>query len=119
MSPGTPPSLLVRKGTLGAAVSTGSNWIRVRFQEDGPGVPFVADPNREGGSAYLLGTETAEGVYDRVANRPDKILAVAGQNYRVVYGESAQLFIDGSDLQDLIERRSILEGARPPKKGGS
>ena len=113
VSEGTPAALLIRKGTPGAAVSVGPNWIRVRFQEGSPGVFFATDPSPGGGSVYVLATQTADGVFERVADQPEQKLSAAGQEFRVIYGEYAQLQIDGSYLEDLIDRRATLGGARP------
>ena len=41
------------------------------------------------------------------------LLTIGAQKYRVIYGERAQLQIDGAYLEELIDRRAILEGARP------
>jgi hypothetical protein len=115
-TPGAAGVLLMAPGTPGVAVGAGPNWIRVRFQQGGQGVVFVADPSTRGGTGYALATEVdgAEG-YRLVRDVPDRILSVGGQRFQVVKGAHAELMVDTDKLRKLIAERPHVQGQRVPE----
>lgn len=115
-TPGAAGVLIMAPGTPGVAVGAGPNWIRVRFQQGGQGVVFLADPSRSGGTGYALATEVegADG-YRLVRDVPDKILIVGGRRFQVVEGAHAELMVDTDKLTKLITERPHVQGQRVPE----
>jgi hypothetical protein len=115
-APGAAGVLVMEPGTPGVAVGTGPNWIRVRFQQGGEGVVFLADPSASGGTGYALATEVdgADG-YRLVRYVPDKILTVGGRRYQVVKGAHAELMVDTDQLRKLVAARPHVQGQRIPE----
>jgi hypothetical protein len=104
--------VLVEAGTPGVAVAAGPQWIRVRFQKEGQGVVFLADPNARRDSQYTLATD-ADGRkqgYQLVRQTKDRILRVGGRRYYIVEGAEAYLLVDAKTLQKVIAGRRKLEG---------
>ena len=115
-TPGAAGVLLMDPGTPGVAVGAGPNWIRVRFQQGGQGVVFLADPSARGGTGYALATEV-DGAdrYRLVRDVPDKILSVGGRRFQVVKGTHAELMVDTDKLRKLIAERPHVQGQRVPE----
>ena len=102
--------VILEAGTPGRVIDAGAYWLRVAFEENGPGVAFLA--LAEGpDSLYKLATEIegAEGLA-RVEEREQKILRRQGRSYRIVYGESAHLLVSRGDLEATIARRRHARG---------
>jgi hypothetical protein len=115
-TPGAAGVLLMETGTPGVTVGAGPDWIRVRFQQGGQGVVFLADPSTSGGTGYALATEV-DGVdgYRLVRDVPDRILTVGGRRYQVVQGAHAQLMVDTDQLRKLVAQRPHVQGQRIPE----
>ena len=114
--PGAAGVLVMDPGTPGVAVGAGPDWIRVRFQQGGQGVVFLADPSTSGGTGYALATEV-DGVdgYRLVRDVPNKVLTAGGRRYQVVQGVHAQLMVDTGQLEKLVAQRPHVQGQRVPE----
>ena len=108
--------VLVEAGTPGLAVASGPRWIRVRFQEEGAGVVFLADPSARADSQYTLATEADRGGgYQLVRLTKDRILRAGGHRYHIVEGANAHLVVDPETLKKVIGARRQVEGQRLPE----
>jgi hypothetical protein len=115
-TPGSEGLVLVPAGTPGRVIAAGPRWIRVQFQEGGPGVVFLANPTTYSDTSYFLATEAdgADG-YRQVKDVPDHVLRHGGRRYRIVEGWNAELIVDGDKLKKLVESRRHVEGQRIPE----
>ena len=101
-------------GTKGAVTEVGPNWLRVSFQEGGPGVLFVSDTGKPEDRYWLATTaEGLPGVY-KVKDLPDKVLENQGRRYKVVQGADAYLLLDRKDFDKLVEGRQHIKGRAVP-----
>jgi hypothetical protein len=91
------------------AVGSGPGWIRVRFQDSGAGLVFLADPAAHGDTGYSLATEVEGGGYRLVRSDDDRILRYAGRRYRVPIGAFAELVVD----QEKFTQFLIARGQNP------
>ena len=96
--------------TAGIVVDLGENWIRVSFEERGPGAVFLTDPpKREDG--YWLATELESGAgYRKLTDLEKPILRQAGGEYRVIVGVDAFLIVEDDAIEELLSQRRHLEG---------
>jgi uncharacterized protein YceK len=104
--------VLVEAGTPGLAVASGPRWIRVRFQEGGDGVVFLADPTARADSQYTLATEVEGGGYQLVRLTKNRILQTGGRRFLIVEGTGAHLLVDSGTLKKVIGERRQVEGQR-------
>jgi hypothetical protein len=106
--------VLVASGTKGAVTEVGPNWLRVSFQEGGPGVLFVSDTGKPEDRYWLATTaEGLPGVY-KVKDLPDKVLENQGRRHKVVQGADAYLLLDRKDFDKLVEGRQHIKGRAVP-----
>jgi hypothetical protein len=102
--------IVMREGTPGIVKEVGDDWLRVSFEEGGPGVFFLADPRKEEDLYWLATTvEGREGLY-AVKDLPQKIVLQEGRRYLVMEGADASLLVDGLDMESLIESRRHAKG---------
>ncbi len=101
---------IVAYGTRGVVIDGGPYWLRVSFGS-GPGALFLANPEAQPDSIYLLATEPDAGARPvRVKDLSDPIVTVGGRRFRVLRGANASLLIDDGDLSTLIEARGHAPG---------
>ena len=104
--------IVVPEGTPGIVKEVGDDWLRVSFEEGGPGVFFLTDPTKEE-DLYWLATsvEGREGLY-AVKDLPQGIILQEGRRFLVMEGADASLLVDGSDMAKLIESRRHVIGRK-------
>jgi hypothetical protein len=107
--------VLVDAGTPGVAVASGPNWIRVSFQQGGPGVVFLAQPTTGArDSQYSLATEGDEGTgYQLVRLTKDRILRDGTRRYQIIEGADAHLVVDQKSLTKVVDTRRKAQGREP------
>jgi hypothetical protein len=107
--------LIVARGTRGAVTDAGPHWLRVSFGS-GQGALFLANPDAQPDSIYLLATEAeAGGRPVRVKDLAEPIVRVGERRFRVIRGSAASLLIDDDDLSRLIEARAHAPGREPSR----
>jgi hypothetical protein len=116
-APDSPDGVVVIPvGTQGALVEAGDDWLRVSFSPDGDGAFFVIAPTGGGDSAYWLATHTDDGTkLTRVKDLDPKVVRTRGGDFRLIYGDGARLMINSKQLQELIDKRTHLQGREPGK----
>jgi hypothetical protein len=104
------PVIILPKGTPGVVVDSGPDWLRVSFEKGGAGVHFVTDANRPE-DLYWFATEVEgkTGFY-KLSVLPRDVLLRDGQQYAVLEGADAVLYVDRKDLEELIKSRRHAAG---------
>jgi hypothetical protein len=105
--------VLVASGTRGVVTEVGPNWLRVSFEEGGPGVLFVSDTSKPE-DRYWLAT-TAEGDVYKVKDLPDQVIENQGRRFKVVQGADAYLLLDREDFDELVAHRRHIKGRPVPE----
>jgi hypothetical protein len=107
--------VVVASGTRGVVTEVGPNWLRVSFEEGGPGVLFVSDTSKPE-DRYWLAT-TADGSSDvyKVKDLPDQVLENQGRRFKVVQGADAYLLLDREDFDELVAHRRHIKGRPVPE----
>jgi hypothetical protein len=108
--PGGEGMMLVDDAKPGVAIGSGPGWIRVRFQDSGAGLVFLADPAAHGDTGYSLATEVDGGGYRLVRSDDDRILRYAGRRYRVPIGAFAELVVDHDKFVEFLSARQQNPG---------
>ncbi len=108
-------TIIAPQNTPGIATEVGSNWIRVTFRENGPGVPFAADEADSVSGRYYLATKDEEGrKMVRVRDIARRDFTIDGTNYELLYGSTVYLMVKPAAMQALIEKRTTLKGQYVP-----
>ena len=103
------------KGTPGVVTETGPGWLRVSFRKGGQGAYFVADTsNKTGGLYYLAVRNENDSGYQKLNEIRQRTFVREGVKYELIYGTGAYLDVNESQLQNVIDSRSVIEGREVP-----
>ncbi len=108
-------TIIAPQNTPGIATEVGSNWIRVTFRENGPGVPFAADEADSVSGRYYLATNDEDGrKMVQIQDIARRDFTIDGTNYELLYGSTVYLMVKPAAMQALIEKRTTLKGQYLP-----
>ena len=109
--------VIVPVGTPGVVTETGPDWLRVSFSPGGEGAYFAIVPDPSSDSAYWIATRVdGSSEPKRLKDLDPKVIHTSAGDFRLIYGDGARLMINSEQLQELIEKRTHLEGRKPGTK---
>ena len=100
------------KGTPGVVTETGPGRLRVSFRKGSLGAHyFVADTSNKTGGLYYIAVKNENDLgYQKMNEIHQRTFVREGVKYELIYGTSAYLDVNESQLQDIISSRGVIEG---------